>query len=290
MFAVGSHFPFVSAATDSDRSFFSFPVSRASVDLVAAFPSIQFTFGDQVHDWYKFLLLQAMTALPARHVINLETISVHTMELERRGVVSFRLEIATNTPHVKLRLNPIEFPIETGFVCETVQTCLQKTSPLINREFTAVAIHEIGHAFDLGASTRGLPSAGKSDVFKDGDFPFYRDDPSLAFYSVCFATESVLSGACDRFDFVSAYAKTDVFEDFSETMTAYVLDGANFYDTALQNARKNRPALLSKYNFFRDRIFDGKDFRLPERPRRNVFTTSDATRRAFALKSFWLDY
>ena len=260
--------------------------------LKSEFPKINFEFSQEVHDWYKFLLFEVLTTLPKKHVSNLETISIVKLNVARRGMIAFYMNIATNNPRVKLKLNPIEFPLETGFSCDTVIQCMRTTNSYMNREFVGVAIHEIGHAIDFGQSTRGNSENGISTDFKNGPFTFFNDDPSVAsFYPICYKTAHMLSRKkCNRYDFVSTYAKTDAFEDFAETMTVYVLDGENFYQKALKNQEKGFDPLMRKYEFFRDQIFDGKEFHLLRAKRRNLFTTNDATRRKFSLITFLYKY
>ena len=268
-----------------------YKVNGSEKQLKSKFPKIEFSFSNEVHGWYKYLLFEVLTALPEKHVNNLESIFIQRMNLDRRGVISFKINVQTRDPRVKLRLNPIEFPLEIGFQCQTGLECMRATSPHMNREFVAVAVHEIGHAIDFGKSTRGNRKSGTSEAFKDGPFLFFDDDPSVtSFYPICFNSAKRLSRKkCNRNDFVSIYAKTDVFEDFAETMTVYVLDGNNFYKKAIKNQKNGFDALMNKYNFFKEEIFNGKEFRL-YRKNRNLFTTNDATLRNFPLLAFLYKY
>jgi len=261
-------------------------------ELNTSFPKIDFEFSSEVNDWYKFLLFEALTTLPEKHINNLENLSIKKLGVSRRGVLSFYMDVQSKSPRLKLKFNPVEFPLETNFECDTVIECMKITDAYMNREFVAVAIHEIGHTIDFGSSTMGDPESGVSSDFKNGPFLFYQNDPSVtSFYPICFKSAIMLSRKkCNKYDFVSTYAKTDVFEDFAETMTVYVLDGENFYNKALKNQQNNFPALIEKYNFFKDSIFSGQEFRFGESSRQNLFTTNDATLRIFPLPVFLYKY
>jgi hypothetical protein len=90
------------------------------------------------------------------------------------------------------------------------------------KEFIGLLSHEaMGHFYDLGCLT-GTASSGQSD-FRDGADPIYNDDPSVAFYSICFTNAHTKNGRCDDTDFVSGYAKTDAFEFAAESIAYYLL-------------------------------------------------------------------
>jgi hypothetical protein len=279
-------------SAESARILFGQDTALAPTQLTTAFPSISFQFGPEVHPWYQFLLYKVLTALPEKHVKNLESITIRTTGLSRRGVVAFSMAVTAHAPTLGLSLNPVEFPLEIGLTCHTVAECMRSTLSTTNREFVAVAIHEIGHAIDFGPSTQGTPVSGDSPDFTNGPYSFFNDDPSVVgFYPLCYKTTTLLSRKkCNRNDFVSAYAKTNALEDFAETMTVYVLDGENFLKTATENQAKGYDVLMRKYNFFKDTIFDGMEYHLSGDRMRNLFTTNDATLRQFSLPFFLYKY
>lgn len=117
-------------------------------------------------------------------------------------------------------------------------------------ELRALFIHESGHNFDLGCLT-GTPESGES-VYADGNEPMYNDDPSLEFYRISWLTSDVQKSNVNTEDFVSGYASYNAFEDFSESFAYFVLQNDVFLERALENE-----ALMRKYVFFRDVLFDG---------------------------------
>ena len=264
-----------------------YPVTQAEADLQNAFPQIEFKFSPQVNDWYKVLLLKTLRVLDKNQVAFLNSIALNALNLNRRGLTSFRLDIRTRKSETSLSVNPEEFPLETGFKCGDVADCLKKTSADVNREFIAVLLHELGHSVDFGGGTQGDPKSGFNQQFKNGSFSFFNDDPSVVgFYPLCFTSETKLGAKkCGRDDFVSDYAKTNAFEDFAETMAVYVLDGPNFYKKASRKDGTESP-LMKKYIFFRDMIFGGREFQEPGTRTFNLFSTADSTLRRFSLKAF----
>lgn len=117
-------------------------------------------------------------------------------------------------------------------------------------EFIALLIHECGHVIDLGG-LRGTPASGKS-TFVDGQTPMYNDDPSVAFYSISWTSAKARKSSAREADFVSGYAVSDVYEDFSETLAFFVLQNAEFRRLAETNA-----ALRAKYDFMERVVFRG---------------------------------
>jgi hypothetical protein len=80
----------------------------------------------------------------------------------------------------------------------------------------------------------GIPDSGTS-VFKDGGTVFWSNDPSVAFYSISWMTESVKKAGVKNTDFVSGYAASDAFEDLAETVVYYVFHQENFKQRAKTN-------------------------------------------------------
>lgn len=278
-------------ASSTGTSVFTQKVTEAKQKLKKEFPSIKFDISDGIHDWYIQLIYEIFTVLPEKHVKNVKEIIIKEFDAKKfpvRGAVSF--SVISSTPEVKMRLNTAKLTVEAGFNCSTVEQCLQDsvTNDAINREFVGVVVHEMGHAIDLGKSTVGTSKSGKSPNFNDNGKPFYKDDPSVKhFYPICFESpKKTYAKKSEPQDFVSGYAKRDIFEDFGETMTVYVLDGANFYETALTRKQQGKDKLMQKYNFFKDQIFNGREFHMPAGDFRNMFVTFDTTKRRYSLREF----
>lgn len=128
-----------------------------------------------------------------------------------------------------------------------------KCNDLSSSELTSVFVHEMGHVVDTGLH-EGHSSAGVS-AFKDFKVSVFKDDPSVAFYSISWKDTSTKWKDSSSLDFVSGYAKTDPFEDFSESYNFYMLHGAQFKYAAKFNRR-----LAQKYAYLRDSIFGGVEF------------------------------
>lgn len=126
-------------------------------------------------------------------------------------------------------------------------------------EIEPLLLHEFAHIIDLGGLS-GSHESGES-AFYDGAFPVFRDDPSLQFYEISWKNSAERKSEMSELDFVSGYAMTDPFEDFAESLLFYRLHGSSFRELA-----KERPVLKEKYDFFRETIFQGKEF-LMESPR-----------------------
>lgn len=271
----------VQAAPQSGKTLLT-NISLAEKQLQKDFPNIQFEFDKDIHDWYKYLLLESMEVFPKKHMKGVGKIHVQSYKrLKNRGL------FAITNKGGSLKLNSIRFPMETKLKCKNVNSCLSVSKDRINRQFIAVAIHELAHWVDLGASTRGNAKSGNSP-FLDGKVRMYKDDSSVQHYGLCFKDAKHLAkGACKRSDFVSMYAKTGVFEDYAETVTAFVLDGENFYEKALKyKDTKGRDILLKKYNFFKKLL--GKEYRFGVRATSNSFATYDTTKRKFPVRDFLL--
>lgn len=119
-------------------------------------------------------------------------------------------------------------------------------------EFRALLIHELGHVFDLNQNVDclgGSPSAGASE-FRDGKDIVYNDDPSLEFYRISWVAPKVQKSTANPEDFVSGYAAWDVFEDFAESLTYFVLHN----DAFRQRAQTNE-VLAAKYAWFQRHLF-----------------------------------
>ena len=100
-----------------------------------------------------------------------------------------------------------------------------------DEEFAALLVHECGHV--IHGNMLGSPTAGQT-AFADGPYPFYADSPMVAFWNVSWKSTAKRKAGKDA-DFVSGYAKSDPFEEFSETFAAYVLQR----DTLKERAKDN---------------------------------------------------
>lgn len=118
-----------------------------------------------------------------------------------------------------------------------------------HQEFRALLIHEFGHVVDLGCFT-GTKSTGPS-TFRDGTESIFADDPSVDFYTISWLNDEQRRGDAQRDHFVSGYAASDPFEDFSETFAYFMLQRNTFRARASANS-----ILAKKYNWMRDH-FDG---------------------------------
>lgn len=112
----------------------------------------------------------------------------------------------------------------------------------------ALVTHECGHIVDLAALV-GTPDSGKT-AFYDGKQPIYANDPSVSFYSISWTSANQKKKGVRDADFVSGYAKTDVFEDFGESFAFYAFHRQEFARLAQRN-----PALAAKYNWLATNVF-----------------------------------
>lgn len=124
------------------------------------------------------------------------------------------------------------------------------TGNVPDREFMALIIHECGHVVDLGG-LQGKDQTRRTAFF-DGTTQIYGDDASVAFYQISWLTPTVKKTNAKENDFVSGYAMTDPFEDFSETFAYYALQQKEFAKLA-----KTNPVLRAKYNFMAKVVFHG---------------------------------
>jgi len=120
-------------------------------------------------------------------------------------------------------------------------------------EFIKVLIHELGHVVDLG----GLKTKNflKKSPYKDGKKIIYADDKSVLFYEISWINESEKRPEISDLDFVGGYASHDMFEDYAESFLMYLEHGNEFRILA-----KNNFILSQKYQFFREEVFQGKEF------------------------------
>lgn len=100
-------------------------------------------------------------------------------------------------------------------------------------EFIALLAHECGHV--ISGNLTGTASVGNS-AYWDGKEAFKADAPVLSFFSASWENERTLKKGSKDADFISGYAKTDIFEDFAETFAAYVLQRPYLRKRAETNA------------------------------------------------------
>ncbi len=132
-------------------------------------------------------------------------------------------------------------------------TIILRCSNVTDEELVGVLVHEMGHIEDTGV-LQGNSYTGESE-FKDGSNPIYNNDPSLDFYRLSFLGEKTLRPDATPLNFVSGYAMSDPFEDFAETYNYYILHGDQFRELAKVN-----DVLQKKYDFLKNRVFNGKEF------------------------------
>lgn len=101
------------------------------------------------------------------------------------------------------------------------------------KEALAIWVHEFWHFYDIYILKK---------------YVFY--DLSDKFYDISWTDTRVLKKESDVIDFVSGYAMTNVYEDFAETFTFYILHNEEFKKRA-----KNSEKLQQKYDFFKKNIF-----------------------------------
>ncbi|MEI7510707.1 MAG: hypothetical protein WCJ84_00955 [Candidatus Peregrinibacteria bacterium] len=119
--------------------------------------------------------------------------------------------------------------------------------------FSDVILHEMGHIVDLGGLV-GDAESGES-AFKDGSQAIYKNDISLLFYSISWTNEKTRKSEVTDFDFVGGYAASDPFEDFAESFLYYIRHGNEFRLLSAKNT-----LIQEKYNFFKNFVFEGKEF------------------------------
>lgn len=149
-------------------------------------------------------------------------------------------------------------------------------------EAASVSVHELGHVVDLGYLNGAGPGVSN---FRDGGKVIYSDDPSVDFYAISFSDEKTTKNTATKEDFVTGYAMSDPFEDFSETFNYYVIHGEYFKMLATGDS-----ALAQKYAFMRDKVFDGKEFTGLTKQDTSTYTSVrpwDATLQAFDYMGFW---
>lgn len=128
-----------------------------------------------------------------------------------------------------------------------------KCNELKDAELTSVFVHEMGHVVDTGVY-EGHSAAGMS-AYIDSRTNVFKDDPSVAFYSISWKdTKHVWKGSTG-FDFVTGYALSNPFEDFAESYNFYLLHGSQFKFMTKTNVK-----LAKKYTYLRDTVFGGREF------------------------------
>lgn len=144
-------------------------------------------------------------------------------------------------------------------------------------EFVALLTHECGHV--ISGNLLGSADTAAT-LFRDGGDVFYENSPVVAFWRISWTTATTKLSVAHDSDFVSGYAKSDAFEDFAETITAYALQRDMLRDRAEDNA-----ALAAKLQWMETYL------PLPEDPLGNGAATWtgtvpwDTTRLPYALSN-----
>lgn len=99
-------------------------------------------------------------------------------------------------------------------------------------EFAGLLVHECGHV--IHGNMLGNPKSGAS-AFKDGKDIFAKEGSAASFFAISWTTESVLRANQKKEDFVTGYAQSNAFEDFSETFATYVLERPSMEERAKTN-------------------------------------------------------
>lgn len=107
------------------------------------------------------------------------------------------------------------------------------------KEVLSVVIHEFAHFFDLYVL--------KKWVFKDLSYDFYK---------ISWDERNILKKEAKINDFISGYAMTNMYEDFAESFTFYILHNKKFLEKT--NFSEN---LRKKYDFFSKNIFLKEEFK-----------------------------
>lgn len=144
-------------------------------------------------------------------------------------------------------------------------------------EFENIFLHELGHVVDLNF-LKGNES-GFSDKFDFFGSPIDMSDPSIGYYGISFDSNDKVKDEISEFDFVSGYAKENIFEDFAETFLMYIKYGPEFRSLIVDNKE-----LESKYVFIRENVFDGYEFDIAETSKESVLSLfSEGKNRPFDI-------
>ena len=174
-------------------------------------------------------LLAAATALPVSILpaVNQEGIGREHQFLANRTLRALPDGCRKNLKHFFVRYDN---PAERGLGGKTT-IILDGTVP--DTEFTALLTHECGHV--IHGNLTGSPDA-KPSVFQDGQEVFTKDSPVVSFFAISWSDAATQKRGAQSADFISGYAKTDVFEDFAETFAAYALQRSYIEERAKDNA------------------------------------------------------
>lgn len=145
---------------------------------------------------------------------------------------------------------------------------LYELERLGEKESFAVFLHELWHYIDLY------------------HFKKYDDyDMSHEFYSISWDTTKVMKAGMTQLDFVSWYAASNSYEDFSESFLYFILHNRDFEAKAEENS-----ILKKKYDFFANVLFVGGEFQKSDfsvDPGKSY--NRDTTKIDFSLENF-LEY
>jgi len=165
---------------------------------------------------------------------------------------AFPAELRSSLYHLKLRCGTQKFRGLGGGTGENTHILIDGSYLMSKDKFLNLFVHEMAHIIDRKLE----PSQEtKLSIFTDNIEDVYISDPSIDFYSISFVDDTTRFNTAKREDFVSGYSTSNCFEDFAESLTAYVRYGENFRNSTFRSTK-----LKQKYNFFKEIIFKGKEF------------------------------
>lgn len=101
-------------------------------------------------------------------------------------------------------------------------------------ELAKVLVHELGHMIDIHVLS------GRK----------WWESISREFYDISWLNQSSIRSDANKEDFISGYAATNQYEDFSESFAMYIFHNRSFYERWLSS-----PNLMKKYMFLKEKVF-----------------------------------
>jgi len=181
-------------------------VTQSSASSVSSKPTLAFLDQPTITPHHKELATAVFLALPSGCRDNIRTFSILYKDAKYRGLGG--------------------------------KTTIILDGSVNDTEFIALLAHECGHV--ISGNLTGNVASGNS-AFWDGKQAFSQDAPVLSFFSASWENERTMKKGTKDADFISGYAKTDIFEDFAETFAAYVLQRPYLKERA-----KTSPAIAQK--------------------------------------------
>lgn len=193
---------------------------------------------------------RVQTLLP---VVDQIDIRMHHRRIAHEVLMQFPEACRSNLKNFYVRYDPtMKHRALGGKSTVIIRGVNTKGEEIPHEEFRALLVHELGHVFDLGSNLEcagGTKVSGKSE-FSDGSVAIYNDDPSLSFYRISWVEEKTRKTSARKQDFCSTYGATDVFEDFAECFTYFVLHNEIFAQRATENV-----VMAAKYRWFQAHFF-----------------------------------